>query len=100
MIRRYLKSGDLERARALSNREMSPHLSFLDLGGHGYAMVSAQANALDVEFVCIPRPLERSTSEDGGPLLYRVAHRAKLWRAGEAPKLERTKLEGQVPLAI
>ena len=47
-------------------------------------------DALEVEFVCIPRPLERSTTPDGGPLAYRVVHRAKLWKGGETPQLERS----------
>ncbi len=35
----YQRSGDLERARRLSNPDLSPHLSFIDMGGHGYATV-------------------------------------------------------------
>ena len=31
----YQKSGDIERARRLSNPDLSPHLSFIDMGGHG-----------------------------------------------------------------
>ena len=58
----FIKTGDYERAVKLSNREMSPHLQFLDLGGHGYASVSAMDDALEVEFMCIPRPVERSTT--------------------------------------
>jgi alkaline phosphatase D len=96
----FAKTGDYERALKLSNREMSPHLQFLDLGGHGYAAVSAAADALEVEFVCLPRPLERSKTPDGGPLAYRVVHRAKLWKGGETPQLERTLLEGKTPLSI
>jgi alkaline phosphatase D len=96
----YVKTGDYERALKLSNREMSPHLQFLDLGGHGYAAVSAADHALEVEFVCIPRPLERSTTQDGGPLAYRVVHRAKLWKGGETPQLERVSVEGKLPLSI
>jgi alkaline phosphatase D len=96
----YVKTGDYERAVQLSNREMSPHLQFLDLGGHGYAAVSAMEDALEVEFVCMPRPLERSTTQDGGPLVYRVVHRAKLWKGGETPKLERILTEGKLPLSI
>jgi len=96
----YVKTGDFERAVKLSNREMSPHLQFLDLGGHGYAWVSAMNDALEVEFVCIPRPLERSKGNDGGPLVYRVVHRAKLWKGGETPQLERVLLEGKLPLSI
>jgi alkaline phosphatase D len=96
----FAKTGDYERAVKLSNPEMAPHLEFLDLGGHGYATVTAADAALEVEFVCIPRPLERSDKADGGPLVYRVVHRAKLWKAGETPQLERTLLDGKTPLSI
>jgi alkaline phosphatase D len=96
----FAKSGDYSKAVQLSNPDLSPHLKFLDLGGHGYALVRAGTSALDVEFVCIPRPLERSQSPDGGPLVYRVVHRAKLWKAGETPTLQRTLLEGTTPLSI
>ncbi len=96
----FAKSGNYNKALAVSNPDVAPHLSFLDLGGHGYAAVSASDSALDVEFVCVPRPLERSATPDGGPLAYRVVHRARLWKAGETPKLERTLLEGTTPLSI
>jgi alkaline phosphatase D len=96
----YARTGDLERARRLSNPDLSPHLSFLDLGGHGYATVRATADALECEFVCIPRPIQRNTAPDGGPLLYRVAHRAPLWRAGEAPRLEQRLIEGNPALSL
>jgi alkaline phosphatase D len=94
------KSGDVAKARALSNPDLSPHLKFLDLGGHGYARVRASADRIDTEFVCIPRPLERATTPDGGPLRYRVQHSAKLWKAGEKPTLEQRVLEGNPDLAI
>ena len=95
----FAATGDVGKALQLSNPEVSPHLEFLDLGGHGYATVSAGKTALDVEFVCIPRPVERSQSPDGGPLVYRVRHRAELWKAGEVPQLRRTLLEGTTPLS-
>ena len=95
----YVRTGDLARARALSNRDLAPHLAFLDLGGHGYGVVRLDGAALETEFVCIPRPLERSDRPDGGPLLYRVGHRARLWRPGEPPQLERTRVDGSPPLA-
>ena len=95
----YARTGDYAQAVAASNRELAPHLKFLDLGGHGYAHVSASSSALDVEFVCIPRPLERG-GEDGGPLVYRVRHHAPLWKAGETPKVERTLVEGSPPLSF
>ncbi|HEY8002631.1 MAG TPA: alkaline phosphatase D family protein [Phenylobacterium sp.] len=96
----YARSGDIAKARALSNPELSPHLSFVDMGGHGYAVVRASADAFETEFVAIPRPLERNPAPDGGPLAYRVVHRAALWKAGERPRLEQKVLEGDPKLSI
>ena len=96
----YAASGDLAKAHAVSNPDNAPHLSFVDMGGHGYAVVQAAADRLSVEFVCIPRPLERSQTPDGGPLRYRVVHSAKLWAKGERPVLEQRVIEGDVELAI
>ena len=96
----YAKSFDLEKARALSNPALAPHLEFLDAGGHGYAKVRLSADEMRTEFVCIPRPITRSERPDGGPLRYRVAHSARLWRAGERPKLVRQVLEGDPGLGV
>jgi alkaline phosphatase D len=96
----YAKNFDLKRALALSNPQLAPHLEFVDLGGHGYAKVRLTGNEMRTEFVCIPRPITRSTSPDGGPLRYRVVHTAKLWRPGERPHLEQQVLEGNVGLSI
>ena len=82
------------------NPKFAPHLSFVDWGGHGYAVVRASGDALEAEFVCIPRPIERAPGEDGGPLRYRVRHRARLWQNGEAPKLEQSVVEGDPGLSI
>jgi len=84
----------------VSNPQLSPHLSFIDMGGHGYTTVRVSANMFEAEFVCLPRPLERSDRNDGGGLRYRVVHRAKLWRKGEHPKLEQRIIEGDPELAI
>ena len=84
----------MKEARAVRNPDVAPHLSFLDFGGHGYGLVTATSDQLSTEFVCIPRPLERSDQPDGGPLAYRIVHRTRLWKAGEAPKLEQEILEG------
>jgi alkaline phosphatase D len=96
----YAKTGDLGKARALTNPDLSPHVSFADMGGHGYTVVRATRNSLETEFVCIPRPLERSERPDGGPLLYRVRHRAALWDKGDRPKLEAQVLEGNPRFSI
>ena len=96
----YQKSRDARKALALSNPELSPHLSFIDMGGHGYATVRVSADSFETEFVCIPRPLERSESPDGGPLRYRVSHLARIWRKGERPRLEQRIIEGDPGLSI
>jgi alkaline phosphatase D len=87
---------DRAKALAVRNPELSPHLKFVDGGGHGYGLVTCGKDALTCEFVCIPDPNERSETPDGGPLLYRVTHRVPLWKAGEPPRLEQTVLEGDV----
>jgi alkaline phosphatase D len=91
-------TGDRAKALAASNPEVAPHLAFTDVGGHGYAVVRASAEDLQVEFVCIPRPLERSDRPDGGPLAYRVVHKVKRWAPGTEPRLERVRVEGELPL--
>lgn len=96
----YQRSRDANRARALSNPSLAPHLAFVDMAGHGYATVRVSGDLLETEFVCIPRPLERSPGEDGGPLRYRVRHRARLWRKGERPRLEQQVVEGDPGFAI
>ncbi|MCI0602124.1 alkaline phosphatase D family protein [bacterium] len=93
----FQKTGNLEQALSQRNAEVAPHLWFADMGGHGYAVVFAGSSELKVEFVCIPRPLERAERPDGGPLQYRVAHHLKLWKHGETPRLQQTIVEGDVP---
>ena len=94
------KTGDVNRALAQRNDQLAPHLSFVDVGAHGYSVVRARSEALEVEFVCIPRPLERTDSKDGGPLAYRITHRVKRWTPRTAPRLERTRVEGNLPLVV
>lgn len=96
----YSRSGDLAKARELSNPELAQQLSFVDIGGHGYAVVEASASELQTEFVCIPRPVNRSERPDGGPILYRARNRSRLWRAGEKPKIESTVVEGEAKFSV
>jgi alkaline phosphatase D len=93
-------TGDPQQARAKSNPDLSPHLRFIDLAGHGYATVRASPDELTTEFVCIPRPLERSERADGGPLRYRVVHRVARWAPGERPEMRREIIEGDVGLSV
>ena len=62
--------------------------------------VRLSAGEMRTEFVCIPRPITRSERPDGGELRYRVAHTAKLWAAGEQPRLTQQVLEGDPGLSI
>ena len=96
----YTNSGDIAKARALSNPDLSPHVSFVDMGGHGYSVVHATSEFLETEFVCIPRPVERSDRPDGGPLSYRARCRTALWKKSEAPKLEMQILEGNPRFSV
>lgn len=74
----------MKQAVAAGNSSNGSHLSFF--------------TEVEVKFVCIPRPLERSDREDGGELRYRVTHRVNRWKDGEAPKLLRVKTDGDLPL--
>lgn len=96
----YARSFDIDRARALSNPDLAPHLEFVDMGGHGYSKVRLSTEEMRTEFVCIPRPVVRSEKPDGGPLRYRVVHTAALWKSGERPRMETSVLEGDVGLSI
>jgi alkaline phosphatase D len=96
----YVRSGDIEKARALSNRDLSPHVSFVDMNGHGYSVVRASSDTLEAVFTCIPRPLERSDRDDGGPLSYRVRCRAPLWDKNTPPTLHVQILEGDPKFSI
>jgi alkaline phosphatase D len=96
----YASSGDLAKAHAVRNPDLAPHLTFVDMGGHGYATVRVDASTMVTDFVCIPRPIERSPGVDGGPLRYRVRHEVPLWRPGERPRMRQTILEGDAGLAV
>jgi alkaline phosphatase D len=93
-------TGDLAAAHKVSNPDNAPHLEFVDMGGHGYAVVAAGPDAIHTDFVCIPRPITRATTPDGGPLRYRVRHSARMWGPGERPVLRQELIEGDPGLAI
>ena len=96
----YARSGDLAAARRLSNPANAPHLEFVDMGGHGYAVLTAGPTAVETEFVCIPRPIRRSETPDGGPIRYRVQHTTPMWTACKRTKIVQTIIEGDVGLAV
>ena len=86
-------------ARLVESRSVAA--SFLR--GHGWPRLCGRSRLeqmFETEFVCIPRPLERSERPDGGPLLYRTRHRASLWRKGETPRLEMQILEGDPRFSV
>jgi alkaline phosphatase D len=87
-------------ARKLRNPAVAPHLKFVDLGGHGYGLVTVTADWLETEFVCIPVPFERSEAADGGPLRYRVRHRVNRWKAREHPELVQSVVEGDARFSL
>jgi alkaline phosphatase D len=96
----YQRTGDAAAARRLSNPDLAPHLAFLDMGGHGYAVLRLSADRVECEFVCIPRPSEPTSERDGGPIRYRVVHRAARWPSGGRPRLEQLVVEGDPDLAL
>jgi alkaline phosphatase D len=83
---------------AAANPEVAPNLDLMDCGGHGYVVIAAHESSLEAELVCIPRPIERAASADGGPLRYRVSYRAPIWKPGEVPLLQRVAATGDLPL--
>ena len=91
---------DPAQARAARNPDNAPHLAFTDFGGYGYSTVRASPDELETEFVCIPPPLERAETEDGGPLRYRAIHRVSRWSPGERPQLRQEIVEGDVGTSI
>jgi alkaline phosphatase D len=96
----YARSGDIRLARARTNPDNAPHVEFVDMSGHGYAVVRANERAITTEFVCIPRPIDRIASADGGPLRYRVRHSAALWAPRARPLLIQEIVDGDPGLAI
>ena len=75
-------------------------VKFVDMGGTVMPLSRATGDWMETEFVCIPRPIERSDGADGGPILYRVKYRAKLWSGSEQPELEGQVLEGDPRFSI
>jgi alkaline phosphatase D len=71
----------------------------VDTSGHGYTTVQVTSQAFETDFLCIPQPVERRDRADGGPLRYRVRHRARIWRKGKHPRLEPQVIEGDRELA-
>ena len=93
-------SRDLAHVHQVSNPDNAPHLEFIDMGGHGYAVVTAGPEAIESEFVCIPRPITPSENPDGGPLRYRTLLTAALWKSGERPQLKTSVLQGDTGLSM
>ena len=54
----YAASGELASVERLTNPDNAPHVSFVDMGGHGYGIARADGQQFEVEFVAVPRPVE------------------------------------------
>jgi alkaline phosphatase D len=96
----YARSGDIARARSVTNPDVAPHVAFVDMGGHGHSIVTAGRDRIEVEFVCIPRPIARAPGQDGGPIRYRVTHGASPWAPGGRPELLQQVTEGNPELSL
>ena len=97
----YAKSFDLERARAVSNPELSPAPRVRRyLAGTVMRRFGSPAMRCGPSSSASRGPITRSDEPDGGPIRYRVAHTAKLWAPGERPQLVQQVLEGDVGLSI
>jgi alkaline phosphatase D len=91
---------NVAKARALSNPDLSPHLSFVDLAGHGYATVRVTPNALETEFVVHSAAHRAQHVTRWRPVaISRVASRQSSGSAGN-PKLEQRVLEGRPDLSM
>jgi len=90
----YSASGEIAKARAATNPDVAPHLEFVDMAGHGYAVVSAGSDAIDTEFICIVRPIARRRPPTAVRCVtvYRIGRGC--WQPGTPPKLEQRVLEG------
>lgn len=95
----YAASHDLDHARMLANPDNAPHVSFVDMAGHGFGIARASAETFAVEFVCIERPVRDTSAPDGTPLRYRVIHEAPIWRPGKVPALRRSASFGDLGLS-
>ena len=96
----YAKSGDIKKARALSNPNLSPHLSFVDMGGHGYAVVRATSDCISIRIRLHPAPHRaQRPSRWRPPGLPRPPHRQSLAQR-RIPKLETRVIEGDPKFSI
>ena len=96
----YASTGDIDKARALTNPDVAPHVEFVDMDGIGYSVVTVTGKMIETEFVCIPRPIARAGTPNGGVLRYRVKHRAEIWKAGAVPNLTQSVVEGDPKLSL
>lgn len=86
----YQRTHSKADALAVRNPKLAPHLNFADAAGHGYSVVSANGERLEVTFVATPAP----RSPDKSTTLYHVIHRVQAWSPGETPRLSRTHGDG------
>ena len=97
----YQRTGDLAAARRASNPDLSPHLSFVDMGGHGYADAARRGGRGRVRVRLHPAAARaQRAAEAGRCAIASPAPRSPLWRKGERPRLEQRVIEGDPETAL
>jgi len=89
----YAASGDIAKARAATNPDVAPHLEFVDMAGHGYAVVSGGSDAIDTEFICIVARSHARRHRWRTAALPCIAS-GEAVQPGTTPKLEQRCLKG------
>jgi hypothetical protein len=100
----------LSRREFIASRSRSGQLRRGDLSVHararaagssgGIVLQKASPQAIAGLTACSSGPLERSETDDGGPLAYRIVHSSRRWRKGERPALVQQVIEGNPGLGL
>ena len=81
--------------RGLKNYPLRPTFTVQRADGRYEATINPHLEARRAQ-----RPIARATTDHGGPIRYRVRHAARRWKSGEAPKLVREVVEGDVQMMV
>jgi len=90
-------TGDSNAALEVANEQVNPHLLYADNHAFGFFTAHITAEAMQVEFVTIARPVI-DYGEDGPPAIRRVRYSLASWQADDGPKISAPEIEGEAPL--